>query len=267
MNCCHGSLLILIEFYHSFFDELFKCMLPEVLSCQINLVLERVPVSLTLWWGAPFISQLWPCLSPSKVSLVSLVANALGYSELTAIKSLRTLRALRPLRALSRFEGMRVREVWKNFSPEAALLLFVGKPEASLTAAWFSPAYINPNLLNKVENVLISNQRFASSCYVLIVLFPATNVKLSLCDERLCLWQDLSLALHVYDNLPAIPHCVSSICMSFFTLFQWITVSSHSEALFPDVACVVALTCNFFFVVCLFFIYSQTKCCDFIPPL
>uniref|UniRef100_K7F401 Sodium channel protein n=1 Tax=Pelodiscus sinensis TaxID=13735 RepID=K7F401_PELSI len=42
------------------------------------------------------------------VSLVSLIANALGYSELGAIKSLRTLRALRPLRALSRFEGMRV---------------------------------------------------------------------------------------------------------------------------------------------------------------
>ncbi|XP_078084356.1 sodium channel, voltage-gated, type I-like, alpha isoform X7 [Mustelus asterias] len=42
------------------------------------------------------------------VSLVSLVANALGYSELGPIKSLRTLRALRPLRALSRFEGMRV---------------------------------------------------------------------------------------------------------------------------------------------------------------
>ncbi|KAL3970007.1 E3 ubiquitin-protein ligase [Sarotherodon galilaeus] len=42
------------------------------------------------------------------VSLVSLVANALGANELGAIKSLRTLRALRPLRALSRFEGMRV---------------------------------------------------------------------------------------------------------------------------------------------------------------
>uniref|UniRef100_A0A3Q3G5W6 Sodium channel protein n=1 Tax=Kryptolebias marmoratus TaxID=37003 RepID=A0A3Q3G5W6_KRYMA len=42
------------------------------------------------------------------VSLVSLVANALEYSDLGAIKSLRTLRALRPLRALSRFEGMRV---------------------------------------------------------------------------------------------------------------------------------------------------------------
>uniref|UniRef100_A0A3Q3QWW3 Sodium channel protein n=1 Tax=Monopterus albus TaxID=43700 RepID=A0A3Q3QWW3_MONAL len=42
------------------------------------------------------------------VSLVSLVANAMGYSDLGAIKSLRTLRALRPLRALSRFEGMRV---------------------------------------------------------------------------------------------------------------------------------------------------------------
>ncbi|NXN98000.1 SCN3A protein, partial [Rhinopomastus cyanomelas] len=44
------------------------------------------------------------------VSLVSLVAHALGFSELGAIKSLRTLRALRPLRALSRFEGMRVRK-------------------------------------------------------------------------------------------------------------------------------------------------------------
>ncbi|XP_051523510.1 sodium channel protein type 4 subunit alpha A-like isoform X2 [Myxocyprinus asiaticus] len=42
------------------------------------------------------------------VSLVSLTANLLGYSELGPIKSLRTLRALRPLRALSRFEGMRV---------------------------------------------------------------------------------------------------------------------------------------------------------------
>uniref|UniRef100_A0A6I8P302 Sodium channel protein n=1 Tax=Ornithorhynchus anatinus TaxID=9258 RepID=A0A6I8P302_ORNAN len=42
------------------------------------------------------------------VSLISLVANALGHSDLGPIKSLRTLRALRPLRALSRFEGMRV---------------------------------------------------------------------------------------------------------------------------------------------------------------
>ncbi|XP_068606315.1 sodium channel protein type 4 subunit alpha B [Brachionichthys hirsutus] len=42
------------------------------------------------------------------VSLVSLTANLLGFSELGAIKSLRTLRALRPLRALSRFEGMKV---------------------------------------------------------------------------------------------------------------------------------------------------------------
>ncbi|XP_063076806.1 sodium channel protein type 4 subunit alpha A [Engraulis encrasicolus] len=42
------------------------------------------------------------------VSLISLTANLMGYSELGPIKSLRTLRALRPLRALSRFEGMRV---------------------------------------------------------------------------------------------------------------------------------------------------------------
>lgn len=43
-----------------------------------------------------------------QISLISLVANWMGYSDLGPIKSLRTLRALRPLRALSRFEGMRV---------------------------------------------------------------------------------------------------------------------------------------------------------------
>ncbi|XP_025030329.1 sodium channel protein type 5 subunit alpha-like [Python bivittatus] len=42
------------------------------------------------------------------VSLVTLIANLLGKSEIGPMKSLRTLRALRPLRALSRFEGMRV---------------------------------------------------------------------------------------------------------------------------------------------------------------
>ncbi|XP_074071896.1 sodium channel protein type 9 subunit alpha-like isoform X1 [Macrotis lagotis] len=42
------------------------------------------------------------------VSIITLVASTLGYSDLGPIKSLRTLRALRPLRALSRFEGMRV---------------------------------------------------------------------------------------------------------------------------------------------------------------
>nr|AAK55442.2 Nav1.4a [Sternopygus macrurus] len=42
------------------------------------------------------------------VSVISLVANVLGYAELGPVRSLRTFRALRPLRALSRFEGMRV---------------------------------------------------------------------------------------------------------------------------------------------------------------
>lgn len=51
------------------------------------------------------------CLHSIQVSLISLVANSLGYSDFAAIKSLRTLRALRPLRALSRFEGMRVRNI------------------------------------------------------------------------------------------------------------------------------------------------------------
>ncbi|MBZ3869135.1 Sodium channel protein type 2 subunit alpha [Sciurus carolinensis] len=59
-------------------------------------------------WFETFIVFMILLSSGALVSLVSLTANALGYSELGAIKSLRTLRALRPLRALSRFEGMRV---------------------------------------------------------------------------------------------------------------------------------------------------------------
>nr|CAB3265897.1 sodium channel protein type 9 subunit alpha [Phallusia mammillata] len=42
------------------------------------------------------------------VSLVGLVAEAVGMDKITSIRSLRTLRALRPLRAMSRFEGMKV---------------------------------------------------------------------------------------------------------------------------------------------------------------
>ncbi|NP_058943.2 sodium channel protein type 10 subunit alpha [Rattus norvegicus] len=42
------------------------------------------------------------------ISLTSLIAKILEYSDVASIKALRTLRALRPLRALSRFEGMRV---------------------------------------------------------------------------------------------------------------------------------------------------------------
>lgn len=48
-----------------------------------------------------------------QISLTSLIAKILKYSDIASIKALRTLRALRPLRALSRFEGMRVRPVSK----------------------------------------------------------------------------------------------------------------------------------------------------------
>uniref|UniRef100_A0A671WJ87 Sodium channel protein n=1 Tax=Sparus aurata TaxID=8175 RepID=A0A671WJ87_SPAAU len=71
-------------------------------------------VEMALKWVAygfkTYFSNAWCWLDflIVDVSLVSLTANILGYSELGAIKSLRTLRALRPLRALSRFEGMRV---------------------------------------------------------------------------------------------------------------------------------------------------------------
>ncbi|XP_077128918.1 sodium channel protein type 2 subunit alpha-like [Ranitomeya variabilis] len=59
---------------------------------------------------ATYFTNAWCCLDfvIVDISLVSLIASLMGFSELGPIKSLRTLRALRPLRALSRFEGMRV---------------------------------------------------------------------------------------------------------------------------------------------------------------
>lgn len=62
---------------------------------------------LLIVWTSSFCVSL-------QVSLISLIASSLGYSEMGPIKSLRTLRALRPLRALSRFEGMRVRFQFQN---------------------------------------------------------------------------------------------------------------------------------------------------------
>ncbi|UYV78409.1 para [Cordylochernes scorpioides] len=47
-------------------------------------------------------------LEGMRVSIINLLANALGAQRIQAFKTMRTLRALRPLRALSRFQGMRV---------------------------------------------------------------------------------------------------------------------------------------------------------------
>ncbi|KAK1790070.1 hypothetical protein P4O66_002381 [Electrophorus voltai] len=60
------------------------------------------------------------------VSLISLIANSLGYSDFGAIKSLRTLRALRPLRALSRFEGMRWGLTWLYAIGEVVVNALIG---------------------------------------------------------------------------------------------------------------------------------------------
>lgn len=62
-------------------------------------------------WTASLRPRLanWVFVTVPQVSLISLGASWMGYSDLGPVKSLRTLRALRPLRALSRFEGMRVR--------------------------------------------------------------------------------------------------------------------------------------------------------------
>lgn len=94
-------------------------------------------------WPFPciFVGESWSChLFFLQVSLVSLTANILGYSELGAIKSLRTLRALRPLRALSRFEGMRV----KTCMSWIALIKIVSKN--AVTQVEFFRSYIS--LLN-----------------------------------------------------------------------------------------------------------------------
>lgn len=81
--------------------------------CWLDFLIVDVRTWLPRSWRP--VGMSYSCHSRAlcvfQVSLVSLTANILGYSELGAIKSLRTLRALRPLRALSRFEGMRVRGI------------------------------------------------------------------------------------------------------------------------------------------------------------
>ncbi|TKS67257.1 Sodium channel protein type 4 subunit alpha [Collichthys lucidus] len=109
------------EYYYNHCHHLAYCSLGCVQRfqcCQVNADVGWWKIWWTLRktcyrivehnWFESFIIFMILLSSGALVSLISLGANAMGYSELGAIKSLRTLRALRPLRALSRFEGMRV---------------------------------------------------------------------------------------------------------------------------------------------------------------
>lgn len=107
--------------------------------------LLSVPNSGELFPSSPFLL----CLP--QVSLVSLVANTLGFAEMGPIKSLRTLRALRPLRALSRFEGMRVREA-AAFPPGSGRRSHGGTPSLSLLT--HRPSALLPRALPCVSDVL-----------------------------------------------------------------------------------------------------------------
>lgn len=49
-----------------------------------------------------------------QLSIFMMIMESLGFGNISSIKALRTLRALRPLRAVSRWEGMRVREQTKE---------------------------------------------------------------------------------------------------------------------------------------------------------
>ncbi|XP_067384978.1 sodium channel protein type 2 subunit alpha-like isoform X1 [Channa argus] len=86
---------VVLEYADKFFSYIF------VLEMFLKWIAYGFKKYFTNYW-------CWLDFLIVDVSLISLVANSLGYSDFAAIKSLRTLRALRPLRALSRFEGMRV---------------------------------------------------------------------------------------------------------------------------------------------------------------
>uniref|UniRef100_A0A452ILN9 Sodium channel protein n=1 Tax=Gopherus agassizii TaxID=38772 RepID=A0A452ILN9_9SAUR len=91
----HKTIKIMLEYADKVFTYIF------ILEMVLKWVAYGFQTYFTNAW-------CWLDFLIVDVSLISLTANALGYSELGPIKSLRTLRALRPLRALSRFEGMRV---------------------------------------------------------------------------------------------------------------------------------------------------------------
>nr|XP_056717160.1 sodium channel protein type 2 subunit alpha-like [Euleptes europaea] len=91
----HKTIKIILEYADKVFTFIF------ILEMLLKWVAYGFQVYFTNTW-------CWLDFMIVDVSIISLTANALGYSELGPIKSLRTLRALRPLRALSRFEGMRV---------------------------------------------------------------------------------------------------------------------------------------------------------------
>ncbi|XP_076121995.1 sodium channel protein type 4 subunit alpha B-like [Alosa pseudoharengus] len=89
------TLKIILEYA----DQVFTCIF--IVEMLLKWVAYGFKVYFTNAW-------CWLDFLIVDVSIIRLMANILGYSELGAMKSLRTLKALRPLRALSRFENMRV---------------------------------------------------------------------------------------------------------------------------------------------------------------
>ncbi len=88
---------------------------------RILIVLDKIftvifTIELILKWFAYGIKNYftngwnWLDFVIVLVSVLGSILDWLGVADIPAFKSMRTLRALRPLKALSRFEGMRVRE-------------------------------------------------------------------------------------------------------------------------------------------------------------
>ncbi|KAM7336832.1 hypothetical protein ACRRTK_002951 [Alexandromys fortis] len=155
------------------------------------------------------------------VSLVSLVANTLGFAEMGPIKSLRTLRALRPLRALSRFEGMRrsgcgisFLHDWKTLQSHAHSHLWpaslvsgggggLGKSTCSRPPQEPSPFSVHEVVVNALVGAIPSIMNVLLVCLIFWLIFSIMGVNLFAGKFGRCINQtegDLPLNYTIVNN-------------------------------------------------------------------
>lgn len=148
----------------------------------------------------------------TQISLTSLIAKILQYSDMASIKALRTLRALRPLRALSRFEGMRVRPIskllWSAVFGTSSSLYALHPTNPGL---WAPPPQVSSgSSLPAWTLVVLQCPSLLASPQVLCEpLFPS-YLQHHICQDSLLLL--LVILLHnstiiPYLNLPTLPRC------------------------------------------------------------
>ena len=131
-----------------------------------------------------YFSSVWTALDFVIVT-VSVISVAVEDSaNLSALRSLRTLRALRPLRAISRWQGMKVRDCQFSFGKKTLMCMFLFRLSSTRSCSPFRPF---STCCSSASSSGWSFPSWASSCLVASFTSASTTKRANVSRHRLLL--------------------------------------------------------------------------------